>query len=86
MVVTNVGNTYSGASMLGLAATLDVAKPGDKIMVTSYGSGAGSDSFVFNVSEKINERRSLAKLTSDYVARKEYVSYSKYNKHMECIH
>jgi len=34
----------------------------------------------------IEQKRNLAKLTSDYIARKEYVSYSKYNKHMENIH
>ncbi len=46
-----IGNTYSGASPLGLCAVLDVAKPGQRILVTSYGSGSGSDSFAFTVTE-----------------------------------
>ena len=41
LVVPWLGNTYSGASPIGLAATLDIAKPGDKIFVCSFGSGAG---------------------------------------------
>ncbi len=75
-----VGNTYSGASMLGLSAVLDEAKPGDRILVTSYGSGAGSDSFSITVTDKIEDRRNKAPLTKDYIAKKEYIDYATYVK------
>ncbi len=59
-VVPLMGNTYSGSSPTGLSATLDVAKPGDFILLTSFGSGAGSDAFVFKVTERIEEVRNRA--------------------------
>ena len=55
-----LGNTYSGASPMGLTAILDVAKPGDKIFMVSYGSGAGSDGFVYTVTDAIKGKARLA--------------------------
>lgn len=80
LVVTKIGNTYSGSSLLGLTNVLDIAKPGEKIFMASYGSGAGSDSFSFVVTDKIIERREKAALTKDYIDSKEYVDYGIYAK------
>jgi hydroxymethylglutaryl-CoA synthase len=57
LVAPRMGNAYAGSSLLGLAAVLDVAEPGDRIFFCSYGSGAGSDAFSFRVTERIAERR-----------------------------
>lgn len=81
LVVTYVGNTYSGAAMLGLASVLDVAKPNDRIFLTSYGSGAGSDSFDITVTENINKiKRKNAPSIKELVENKEYIDYGKYVK------
>jgi hydroxymethylglutaryl-CoA synthase len=75
-----VGNTYAGSSPLGLAATLDVAESGDRIFMVSYGSGSGSDAFVWKVREKIKHHRSGPKVKS-YIERKRYVDYATYLRH-----
>ncbi len=77
LVVPLVGNTYSGSSLLGLAATLDVAKPGDKILLASFGSGAGSDAMVFEVTELIEERRMVPPV-SKMISRMSPGDYSTY--------
>ncbi|GAB6054878.1 hydroxymethylglutaryl-CoA synthase [Methanobacterium alkalithermotolerans] len=75
-----IGNTYSGATPLGLAAILDVAQAGDKILAVSYGSGAGSDAFSITVTDKIEEKRDLAPKVQDMIQNKCYVDYALYAK------
>ncbi len=76
-----LGNTYSGASPIGLTAVLDVARPGDLILMTSFGSGAGSDSFVFRVTERIEAVRDRAPRTREQIdERKIQVDYGTYAK------
>ena len=76
-----IGNTYSGATPLGLAAVLDVAQPGDRILAVSYGSGAGSDAFSITVNDNIEERRENAPKVADIIQKKTYVDYAVYAKY-----
>jgi hydroxymethylglutaryl-CoA synthase len=75
-----IGNTYSGAAMAGLCATLDVAQPGETIFMTTYGSGAGSDAYALTVTEQILARRARAPLTEAYLRRQVFVDYAVYAK------
>ena len=85
-LVPRLGNTYSGSSPLGLTATLDIAKPGDMILLVSYGSGAGSDGFVFKVTGMIDEVRDLAPRTRDLLEKnKRYLEYGVYAKFRQKI-
>ena len=86
LVVHFVGNTYAGSSPIGLAATLDIAEPGDRILMVSYGSGAGSDAFSFLVQDAIAGDRHLDPPVSAFIARKRYVDYSLYSKLRGKIH
>jgi len=86
LVVNMIGNTYSGSSMLGLVNVLENAKPNEKILLTSYGSGSGSDSFIIETTELITEKQNKATKLSEYLANKTYVNYNQYRKHMEMIH
>jgi hydroxymethylglutaryl-CoA synthase len=79
-LVPKLGNTYSGASPLGLTAVLDVAKPGDKIFMVSYGSGSGSDGFVFTATEKLKEVQDRGPKTWDQLDRHIYLDYGTYAK------
>ncbi len=80
-LVNKLGNTYSGSSPLGLTATLDISKPGDLVLIVSYGSGAGSDAFVFKVTERINEVRDLAPKTRELLEKNpNYLEYGAYAK------
>jgi hydroxymethylglutaryl-CoA synthase len=81
-LVPKLGNTYSGSSPLGLTATLDVSKPGDMILIVSYGSGAGSDAFIFTVTERIREVQDKAIKTRDLLDKnKVYLDYGTYAKY-----
>ena len=76
-----IGNTYAGSCLIGLSAVLDVAKPGDRILTTSFGSGAGSDAFDILVTDKIEARRDLAARTQDYIARRTQIDYATYARY-----
>ena len=80
LLTPKIGNTYSGATLIGLAAILDQAKAGDRILAVSYGSGAGSDAFSFVVRENLEAKRSAAPKVSDYVNRKINIDYGTYAK------
>jgi hydroxymethylglutaryl-CoA synthase len=75
-----IGNTYSAASLIGLCAVLDEAKPGDRILLTSFGSGAGSDSFSILVTDKILSARGKVPTVKSFLEKKQYIDYANYIK------
>ncbi|HDQ08263.1 MAG TPA: hydroxymethylglutaryl-CoA synthase [Methanoculleus sp.] len=84
LAVPRLGNTYSGAVPVGISATLDIAKPGDRIFVTSYGSGAGSDAFDITVTDVIDSdvfNRNAAPTVEQLLANPVYLDYALYAKH-----
>jgi hydroxymethylglutaryl-CoA synthase len=81
-----VGNAYAGSSMLGLTSILDQAQPGERVLLVSFGSGAGSDAFQLRVTEKIEERRDRAPYTHVYVARRKEIDYGTYVRYRKKLH
>ncbi len=76
-----IGNVYSGSCMVGLTAVLDIAKSGDRILMCSYGSGAGSDAFDLVVTDNIEKKRNLAPSTQTYIDRKTTIDYATYARY-----
>ena len=73
-----IGNTYSAAALLGLCATLDVAEAGDRIMLVSYGSGAGADGYALTVTDRLEHARDRAPRTTAYLNRERTIDYATY--------
>jgi len=76
--VAKFGNTYSGASPVGLAAVLDIAKPDSRILVASYGSGAGSDAYSLMTTSQLLDKRPNQKLTVACQAQNRFLQYVDY--------
>jgi len=78
LLVSEIGNTYAGSAMIGLSAVLDIAEPGQRILMVSYGSGAGSDAFEMRITERITERKQRAPSTREYINRRVQIDYAQY--------
>lgn len=61
LIAKEIGNPYSASSLLGLCKVLEITEPNQFIFLTSYGSGAGADSFILKTTKllpkKENSRR-----------------------------
>ena len=86
LLVSVIGNTYAGSSLIGLTAVLDEAQPGDRVLLVSFGSGAGSDALSLLVTERIVERRGRAPSTRDYVRRRKEIDYGTYVRYRRKLH
>lgn len=85
LLAPEIGNTYAGASPLGLTAALDEAQPGDRLLIVSFGSGAGSDAISFVVTDEIENARDRAPRTRVYLDRQwpvDYATYARWRKKM----
>jgi len=82
LLAPTLGNTYSGSSPMGLTAILDISRPSDYIFMVSYGSGAGSDGFIFKVTEEITRVQQKSVQTRSMLdENKHYLSYGEYAKY-----
>ena len=81
LLCPRIGNTYSAAVPLGLANVLDSAVPGERILVVSYGSGAGSDAFDITVTDAMaGYKRPHDDLVETRIAYSKFIDYATYAK------
>lgn len=85
LAVDKIGNPYSASSLMGLACVLDIAKPKQKIFFVSYGSGAGSDGFIFETTKEILQKQKKAVPVLEQMKDKIYISYSTYLRQTHTI-
>src|SRR5688572_8548303 len=82
LLAPRIGNTYSGAVLLGLCNILDTAKAGDRIFMCGYGSGAGADAFDLTVTKNIDsyDRADGERLEAqlEKTAELDYATYAKH--------
>ena len=75
-MLASIGDTGSAYPLMLLVAALEEAKPGDKILVASYGNGG--DALFFQVTEEINKVGSKRGIKGYLNSKKELLSYEKY--------
>ena len=73
-IAENIGDCGAASSLLGLAAILDVAKPGNRILLVSYGFGAGSDALSIVITDEIQSKR--GKGIKHQIENKKIINYS----------
>ncbi|MBC8275004.1 MAG: hydroxymethylglutaryl-CoA synthase family protein [Chloroflexi bacterium] len=76
ILLDKIGDTGSASPLMMLAAAIEGAKPGDKILVASFGNG--SDALFFQVTEKINKLADRRGVKKNLASKKELSSYEKY--------
>jgi len=82
-MLTTVGDTGSAHSLMMLIAALEDAKPGDRILVASYGNG--SDALFLQVTDQIEKVRQRMGIKKHLESKKELNNYERYSSFRDVI-
>lgn len=83
-VIGKAGNTGSASPLLGLASALEEAKPGDRILVVSYGNGA--EALLFRATERVEKASWQSGVSAQLTRGRPLVQYGKFlhfRRHVE---
>ncbi len=81
LFVSQIGDCGSASSLLSLIAVLGKAEPGQRILVVSYGFGAGCDVISLRATDLLSQQRkqeSTYPSLQEMVGDKEYLNYAQY--------
>jgi 3-hydroxy-3-methylglutaryl CoA synthase len=76
LIAYELGDIGSASALVALALTLDQAQPGQRILMASYGFGAGADVTTLTVTENITRYEKTAPLVDEQIKRKQLVDYA----------
>ena len=82
-MLTTVGDTGTAHALMMLVAALEDAKPGDRILVASYGNG--SDALFFHVTEHITKIKHRRGIKKHLASRKDLTNYEKFSAFRDVI-
>jgi hydroxymethylglutaryl-CoA synthase len=75
-LLTKIGEAGVASPLMLLVAMLEGAKPGDNILLASYGNGA--EALLFKVTEEIEKVKDRERLKKNLASKQELTSYEKY--------
>ena len=75
-LASDVGDTGSALALMMLVAALEEAKPGDKLLLVSYGTGG--DALFFEVTDQIKKTKASLGIKGHLNLKKDLDNYSKY--------
>ena len=78
-LLTTVGDTGAAAPLLLLVSALEKAKPGDRILLCSYGAG-NADAFLLQVTPEVERMRDRRGVSYYQASKKPLVNYEKFLK------
>lgn len=79
LVVEQIGNTYSAGSLMALVNVLETVGATKKILMTSYGSGSGADSFLLETTDLlVQQRKKWSELLVDQIKQLQPITYQHY--------
>ena len=76
LIAPKIGDCGAATSLLSLGSVLDIALPGQRILVSAYGFGAGADAFSLKVTPSIEQVRGKVPTVRALLEDKKMVDYA----------
>lgn len=82
-ILSTIGDTGTANALMMLVAALEDAKPGDKILVASYGNGA--DALILQVTNHIEKAHPRRGIKKHLESKKDLTNYERYSSYRDVL-